>query len=32
MGYEYLNPDEARCVNVLLIQISLNQFVVCKQA
>ena len=27
MGYEYLNPG---CVNVLLIQISLNRFVVCQ--
>ena len=30
MGYEYLNPDQALCVNTLLIRISLNQFAVCK--
>ena len=24
MGYEYLNPDQAHCVNTLLIQISSN--------
>ena len=31
MGYEYLNPDQALCVNALLIQISLNRFAVCKR-
>ena len=30
MGYEYLNPDQALCVNSLLIWITLNQFAVCK--
>ena len=30
MGYEYLNLDQVLCVNVLLIQISLIQFAVCK--
>ena len=29
MGYEYLNPDQACRVNAMLIEISLNRFVVC---
>ena len=31
VGFEYLNPDQVRCANALLIQICLNRFVVCKQ-
>ena len=30
MDYEYLNPDQMLCVNMVLIQISLNRFAVCK--